>query len=166
MLYTAIMIRPDVAFAAAQLSHFLTNPSEEHMAAVNWTIGYLWGTRFLAIQYGGRCLEIQLLISSDASFADDVETRRSSHGYTIALFGGLIIWKAARQSTVSTSTTQAELLGVEQTAKETMALQRFFKELHLVLDDPWTIFCDNQQTIRLIIGENKRISTKLRHIDI
>jgi hypothetical protein len=167
LLYTAIMIRPDVAFAAAQLSQFLTNPSEEHMKAVNWAIMYLWGTRFLAIQYGGEHSEIQeLRISSDASFADDPETRRSSHGYIISLFGGPIIWKAARQPTVSTSTTQAELLAVEHTAKETMALQRFFKELHLVLSDPWTIFCDNQQTIRLIVGENERISTKLRHVDI
>jgi hypothetical protein len=166
VLYTAIMIRPDIAFAAAILSRFLTNPSPEHMTAVGWTIAYLWGTRFLAIEYGGLRNECQLLIASDASFADDTETRRSSQGYTMSLFGGLIAWKAARQSTISTSTTQAELLGVESTAKETMALQRFFKELRLGLDDPWTIFCDNQQTIRLIVGENERISTKLRHVDI
>ena len=35
VLYTAIMLRPDVAFTTAQLSHFLTNPSSEHLAAVN-----------------------------------------------------------------------------------------------------------------------------------
>jgi hypothetical protein len=49
VLYTAIMLRPDVAFAASQLSHFLTNPSREHMNAVDWTIRYLFGTRFLGI---------------------------------------------------------------------------------------------------------------------
>jgi len=41
VLYTAIMIRPDVAYTAAQLSQFLTNPSHEHIAAVDWTIAYL-----------------------------------------------------------------------------------------------------------------------------
>ena len=167
LLYSGIMIRADVAYAAAQLSHFLTNPSDEHISAVNWAIMYLWGTRFLAIMYGGENVELQqLLIASDTSFADDPVTRRSSQGYIMMLFGGLILWKAARQATVSTSTTEAELLGVEHTAKETMALQRFFKELCLVLDDPWTIFCDNQQTIRLITGESMRITTKLRHVDI
>jgi hypothetical protein len=55
---------------------------------------------------------------------------------------------------------------VERTAKEVMALQRFFKELMLDVGAPWNIFCDNQQTIRLIVGENQRISTKLRHVDI
>jgi hypothetical protein len=35
VLYTAIIIRPDVAFAASQLSHFLQNPSPEHIYAIN-----------------------------------------------------------------------------------------------------------------------------------
>jgi hypothetical protein len=51
-------------------------------------------------------------------------------------------------------------------AKETMALQRLFRDLYLDLGELWTIFCDNKQTIRLIIGENERITTKLRYIDI
>jgi hypothetical protein len=138
----------------------------EHLAAVNWTIRYLFGTRFLAITYSYKLRDSQLIIASDASFADDLDTRRSSNGYIIILFGGLILWRAALQDTVTTSTTQAELLGVERTAKEIMALQRFFWELRLELSEIWRIFCDNQQTIRLIVGENQRISTKLRHVDI
>ncbi len=78
----------------------------------------------------------------------------------------MVLWKAARQPTVTTSTTEAELLGVEHVAKETLALKRFFRDLSLDLGEPWTIFCDNQQTIRLIVGENERITTKLRHVDI
>lgn len=96
MFYTVIMIRPDVVFAAAQLSHFLTNPSWKYLAVVNWTIRYLFGTRFFAIVYNYVEREIQLLIASDVSFADDVEIRRSFHGYIVMLFGGLIAWRAAR----------------------------------------------------------------------
>jgi hypothetical protein len=106
------------------------------------------------------------MIASDASYADDIDTRRSSQGYVMSLFGGPVIWRAARQSTVTTSTTEAKLLAVEHTAKETLALQRFFKDIKLDLGELWTIFCDNQQTIRLIVGENERITTKLRHVDI
>jgi hypothetical protein len=99
VLYTAIMIRPDVAFATSQLSHFLQNPSPSHINAINWTIRYLFGTRFLAIQFtcvhGSWSKSPQLgdalIIASDASFVDDIETRRSSHGFTIMLFGGLIM---------------------------------------------------------------------------
>jgi hypothetical protein len=92
-----------------------------------------------------------LVIASDASFADDAETRKSSHGFTIMLFGGLIVWRAARQDTVTTSTTEAELLGLAWVGKESMALKRLFRDIQLDLGQPWKLFCDNQQTIRLVI---------------
>ena len=77
-----------------------------------------------------------------------------------------MVWKANRQSTVTTSTTEAELLALSETAKETIALQRLFRDIQLVLDAPFSISCDNQQTIRLVIGNNDRVSTKLRYVDI
>jgi hypothetical protein len=170
VLYSGIMIRPDVAYAVAQLSQFLTNPSQAHMDAVEHLIVYLYRSRHEGLTYGGgvkvgnKCNELE--IYGDASFADDTETRRSSHGFIVTLFGGPIIWRAARQPTVTTSTTEAELLALEAVAKETMALKRLFAELQLLVTGAWTIFCDNQQTIRLVVGNNERISTKLRHVDI
>ncbi len=166
LLYTAIMIRPDVAYAAAMLSQFLTNPGPKHFVAVDWTIRYLFGSRFLAIVYGGEPSNADFLVASDASFADDPDTRRSSQGYIILLFGGAIIWKAVRQSTVTTSSIEAELLALTFVGKEAIALKRFFLEIQLDLGKIWEIFCDNQQTIRLVVGANERITTKLRHIDI
>jgi len=165
VLYTAIMLRPDVAFAVSKLSHYLTNPSDQHLKAVDRVIVYLYRTRREGIQYGNYNGP-DLTICGDASFADDQETRRSSHGYIAILFGGPILWKAARQSTVTTSTTEAELLALEEVTKETLAIKRFFSELTLDLGEAWNIWCDNQQTIRLVVGANERINTRLRHVDI
>ena len=39
--------------------------------------------------------------ASDAAFADNKETRRSSQGYLFILFGGLIDWKATLQCSVT-----------------------------------------------------------------
>ena len=50
--------------------------------------------------------------ASDASFADDVETRRSSQGYVFQLFGMTVDWKSTLQRTVTKSTTEAELLAL------------------------------------------------------
>ncbi|KAL4410966.1 reverse transcriptase domain protein [Colletotrichum abscissum] len=166
VLYTAIMIRPDVAFACSQLSRFLTNPSATHIKAINHCIRYLYATRYLALCYGSVPSAQSLLLAGDASFADDEVTRRSSQGYIMFLFGGPIQWKSARQATVTTSTTEAELLCLEETAKETMALKRLFKDIALDLGEVWSVNCDNQQTIRLVVGEGERIATRLRHIDI
>lgn len=165
ILYTAIMIRADLAYAAAQLSLYLTNPGPEHFAAADQSIAYLYSTRTLAIRYGSR-QEEALVFAADASFADDEESRRSSHGYTVRLYGGLIHWRAARQDTVTTSTTEAELLGVAHAGKELMALKRLLRDLAIDVGSSWNLYNDNQQTIRLIVGEHGRVTTKLRHVDI
>jgi hypothetical protein len=82
------------------------------------------------------------------------------------LFRGAINWKASLQKTVMTSSTEVELLTVTLTACETMVLQRFFADLRFDSGELYRIFCDHQQTIRLVAVDNQRIVTKLRHVDI
>ena len=82
------------------------------------------------------------------------------------LFGGPVSWRANKQDTVTTSSTEAELLALSQTAKETICLARLLKALSLELDEPLTIECDNRQTIRLLVEESIKLQTKLRHVDI
>ena len=144
VLYPAILIRPDITYAASRLFHFLTNPSEEHIKAMNWTIKYLQSTRYLAIQYSIKQQEIQLFIASNTSFANDTETRRSSQGFTITLFGGVFNQKASLQAIVTTLITEAELLGVKKTAKVIIALKRLFAKILLNLGKVWKIYCDNK----------------------
>ena len=82
-------------------------------------------------------------VASDASFADNTLDRKSSQGYTIKLFGGLIAWRASKQDTVTTSTTEAELLALSQVAKEAIFISRLIKELKIELPDQIEIQCDN-----------------------
>ncbi|KJZ68437.1 hypothetical protein HIM_12173 [Hirsutella minnesotensis 3608] len=104
---------------------------------------------------------------SDASFADDHRDRKSTQGYAIKLFGGPVVWKSGKQDTVTTSSTEAELLALSQASKELLAFHRLCKEITLDLEskDP-AIQCDNQQTIRLLTQEMVTLVTKLRHVDI
>ena len=83
------------------------------------------------------------------------------------LFGGLIGWKSNKQNTVTTSTTEAELLALSQTAKESIYVSRLLEELSVRLDsNRIQIQCDNHQTIRLVTDEIAVLQTKLRHVDI
>ncbi|KAG5742632.1 hypothetical protein H9Q70_014615, partial [Fusarium xylarioides] len=167
LLYTAVMVRPDVAFAVSQLSKYLTNLSEEHHKSVDQALRYLYVTRDFTIAYRGNHDKTQALhIASDASFADNKETRRSSQGYLITLFSGAVMWKATRQSTVLTSTIEAELIALKHTAAEAMGLQRFLNKLRFYPTKPYTIHCNNQQTIRLVIEPSTKINTRLRHVEI
>lgn len=82
------------------------------------------------------------------------------------LFGGPVAWRANKQDTVTTSSTEAELLALSQTAKEAIYLSRLLHALTVQLDEPLTIECDNLQTIRLLVLEAAKLQTKLRHVDI
>jgi hypothetical protein len=47
-----------------------------------------------------------------------------------------------------------------------MAFHTFYKKLHLNLTKCWKIYCDNQQTIRLITNNQMRITIILKHKNI
>lgn len=82
------------------------------------------------------------------------------------LFGGAVAWRANKQDTVTTSSTEAELLAISQTAKEAIYLSRLMQALNLIIPEALTIECDNAQTIRLLVDESMKLQTKLRHVDI
>ena len=168
ILYPAIISRPDIALTTAKLSNFLTNPSPDHMAAANRCIQYLYGSRHLAILFDGlnNTEEKAFRAYTDSSFADDVQDRKSTQGYLLTLFGGPIAWKSGKQLTVTTSSTEAELLALSTAAKEAMAAVRLFRDVRLQLNEDLTIWCDNKQTIRLVKEDMMRMQTALRHVDI
>jgi hypothetical protein len=166
LLYAAVTTRPDIAFATSRLSRFLTNPGPNHHAAADRVLLYLKRYKDLGLQFGGTG-EDNFTVASDASFADNTIDRKSSQAYAMKLFGSLIGWRANKQDTVTTSTTEAELLALSQAAKEGQYISRLLKELTVELDNHRIeIQCDNVQTIRLVTEEITKLQTKLRHVDV
>ena len=164
LLYAAVITRPDVAFAVSRLSRFIINPGPKHHEGADRVLHYLKNTQSLALQYGQ---DDHFRVASDASFADNSIDRKSSQAYAMKLFGGVIGWRASKQETVTTSTTEAELLALSQATKEALFVSRLIKELKIKLDDSHIrIECDNKQTIRLVTEEIATLQTKLRHVDI
>ena len=164
ILYLAINTRPDIAFAVSRLARHLQNPSELHHQAADRVIHYLYGTRSMALRLGGG---EDLVVATDSSFADNTLDRKSSQAFAIKLFGGLIAWRANKQSTVATSSTEAELLAMSDGTKEVMFINYLVKELGVILDAASIrVECDNQQTIRLVTSDLPTLATRLRHVDI
>ncbi|KAF6524751.1 hypothetical protein HZS61_010546 [Fusarium oxysporum f. sp. conglutinans] len=175
ILYAAVVSRPDISYAASQLSQHAMNPSPEHLRYANRVLSYLQTTQYYAIEFSGsvdNATEVEpgddevLQQSSDASFADDPETRKSTQGYLMKLFSGAIMWQSSKQKTVTTSTTEAELLSLSHTARETIALYRLFEQIQFDPQHQPRILCDNQQTVGLIQKERPQLTSKLKHIDI
>jgi hypothetical protein len=164
LLYAAVITRPDISFAVSRLGRFLMNPSPQHQLAADRVLLYLHFNRFLALEFGSGD---ELIISSDAAFADNTVDRKSSQAYTVELFGSLISWRANKQDTVTTSTTEAELLALSQAAREAIVVGRLLRDLRITMEDSRLIIqCDNTRAISLITDEISRLRTKLRHVDI
>ena len=115
---------------------------------------------------GGVGTEPLFYGASDAAFADDLPTRRSSQGYLFMLYGMPIDWKATLQRSVTKSTTEAELLALSTAASELQALNRLFKHIKLYLGIVPTIFCDNLQTVGVVTKHEDKLFTRLRHVDV
>ena len=104
---------------------------------------------------------------TDTSFADNTLNRKSSQAYMMILFSEIIGWRANKQDTVTTSTTEAELLSLSQGTKEGQYIKRLLNELDVNLNNHCIqIHCNNCQTIHLVSNEIAQLQTKLRHVDI
>jgi hypothetical protein len=111
LMYLMICTRPDLAHALSVLGRFV-GPGRH--GAAHWraglrVLGYVGRTADLQLALGGE--QVQLQGFTDASWADDLQDRRSSQGYNFTLGGGAISWKATRSPAVAMSTCEAELYG-------------------------------------------------------
>lgn len=179
LAYIAVWGRPDVARTHVVLACHLTNPGQSHISKAKQVWRYLLGTKAYALEASVTNNQLSEYIndditykdplffgSSDAFFADEAETRRSSQGY-IFKFGGMEIdWKSTVQRTITKSTTESELLSLSLAGSQMEEWVRFFKGLSLTLDSKPVIWCDNQQTVGIVSKAQDKLHTKVKHVDI
>src|SRR5436305_5006755 len=119
MNFNAIITRLDILKTMSKLLEFLQNPSLIHYVVANQTLEYLVTTKFLAIEFNRNQQDKKIFItSSNSAFADDSNTCYSSYRFCFSLYSGLIYYKAVKGTTVTTSSTKAELLALSTTTKD------------------------------------------------
>jgi hypothetical protein len=125
LLFAIIFIRLNIAFAILRLARFLNNPSLAYYKAADRALIYLYNTRQLFLRFGGQD---NLVVASDAFFANNSTDRKSSQAFAMKLFGGLIGWRANKQDIVITLITEAELLALAQAAKKSMYVSKLLQK--------------------------------------
>lgn len=121
------------------------------------------GTRDRGIVYssGGNT---ELVGYSDADFAGDVDTRRSTSGFVFFLSNGPVTWSSQRQKLVTLSTTESEYVALASATKEVLWLQSLLSDLECKITSPTTLYVDNQSAIK--IAKNPEFHKRTKHIDI
>ena len=163
-MYATIGTRADIAYAVGVVSQYMANPGPQHWIATQRIFKYLKGTLDHVLQYGGSSSSLQAVGYCDADYAGDIDTRRSTTGYTFLLAGGAISWNSKKQPTVALSTTEAEYMAATHATKEAIWLHKLFKDIGFSQDGPMTIFSDNQSCISL--SRNPTFHARTKHVEI
>ena len=164
LMYLMVCTRPDLAAAVGTLSQFAADPCPTHWQALKRVFRYLQGTPTHGIRFSGSNGG-KLTGFSDADWAGDIETRRSTSGYVFTLNDGCISWRSKKQRTVALSSTEAEYMALSEATQEAVWLKSFMCELgEHSTDEPIKIHEDNQGAIAL--AKNPEFHKRTKHIDI
>ena len=160
--YLASTCRPDIAYAAHTLSSFLEKPGLPHWNAAKHVLRYLKGTKNFGLFFRHHPDGITLTGCSDANWGGNVDNMKSTSGFCFFLndASGAISWMSKLQSTVATSTAEAELLACHAAALEMQYFSNLLNELHIVSNTPSILLCDNQAAIALCSISLKHGMTK------
>lgn len=163
LLYLTTCSRPDISHAVSIASR-TSQPTQAHWVALKRILRYLKGTKNMGITYKQQ-EPSKLVAYSDADYANDVETRRSTTGFCIFFGGGPISWRCQRQSIITLSTTEAEYVAGCELVKELLPIREQMIELNQIQSDqPTEVFIDNQSTVK--IASNEAGQNRTKHIDI
>ena len=161
LMYLMVSTRPDLAFSVGQLARFMNTHGKEHHLAAKTVLRYIKETRLLGITYGSSDLTVTGY--SDADWASNIDTRRSTTGYVYMLAGGCISWRSQLQKTVALSSCEAEYMALTAAAKEAMYFSKLLKDLNINYNST-LIHEDNQGAIAM--AQNPCAHDTAKHIAI
>ena len=163
LVYASIATRPDLSEAVGKLSQHMSRPNKVHWVAAKRVLRYVKGTLDLGLKFE-RSNKFELVGYSDADWAGDVDTRKSTSGYVFMLGKAIVSWASKKQSVVALSTTEAEYVALCSATQEAVWLRRLLESLQEGQGKSITIFEDNQGAICL--SKNPRDHSRTKHIDI
>lgn len=165
LMYAIMGTRPDLSACVNFYSRYQDKPVKRALwTGLKKVLRYIKGT----INYGLVFVKLQsvspqkLICYVDASWASDLNDRKSTTGYLFKVFNCLIVWNTKKQPTVSLSSTEAEYIALAAASAEGVWLIGLLKEFGY---EKMQINCfeDNQSCIKLT---EKCDHKRLKHVDV
>ncbi|PKU83090.1 Retrovirus-related Pol polyprotein from transposon TNT 1-94 [Dendrobium catenatum] len=156
------LTRPDIAFSVNLLSQHMHDPLPQHAYLLKRLLRYLKGT----VNYGLPITKTNLVLHSfsDADWAGDPISRKSTSGYCSFLGNNLISWTVKKQHTVARSSTESEYRSLAALTADILWLKRVLADFGIPPEQPTDLFCDNTSAIAL--ANNPVFHARTKHIEI
>lgn len=145
-MYVMLSVRPDICYPVGYLWRFQQQPTVEHWQALKRIVRYLQGTKKLMLQFKRNPTSSPLVGYVDADWASDTEDRKSVSGYLFHVFGSTVTWCSKKQTTVATSSSEAEYIALSAAVAESLWLQGILEDLQ-ESTKPVTLYEDNRSCI-------------------
>ncbi|CAI7782878.1 unnamed protein product [Closterium sp. NIES-54] len=163
LVYLTTCTRPDLAYPLSLLARFVA-PGRHRK--VNWdaakrVLHYLCSTSGMGLVLGGRGLVV-ITGHSDASWADDQATHRSSQGYSFSLGSGFVSWRSTRSSSVLGSSCESEIYAWAMAAQELRWLTYLLTDLGERPRSPPILYVDNKAMLALC--QEQILKHRTKHI--
>jgi hypothetical protein len=167
LMYIMLGTRPDLAFAVGKLSRFSSNPSPDHVRAVQRTFGYLANYNNTSLVYRRDLNDPPQPIFgyTDADWAGDTSTGKSTTGYVFFLSGAAFSWSSKKQEVTAGSTMEAEYVALYHTGRQAAWINNFLEQIGFPLDGPLEVKCDNEAAIAVANGGELPFK-KSKHINV
>ncbi|KNZ57459.1 hypothetical protein VP01_2152g8 [Puccinia sorghi] len=164
--YLSCRTRPDLAPAVSILSSFNNSPGINHWKELQHVWKYLKGSKELSLTLQPRTSDSKegLEHYTDATWADDLNTRLSRSGSICFWKNCPVAWNSKKQKNITLSSTEAEMNALADGAQENQWIKFVAEELWNEELQPTTFKIDNQGLIEKIkhFGSN----SKTKHLDI
>lgn len=164
LLWLPMQTRPDLSYSVAKLTQFTAKSQDEFYIRALRILQYLAGTKSLGIFFRRLPGKLSFFGYADSDWAGDPADRRSQTGYIFISANGPTEWASKKQSTVSLSVMEGEIMAVTSAAQSVYFQRNVFSELKLPFPKPFCIYEDNQGTICL--SETSVIGKRTRHMDL
>ena len=163
LMYAATTTRPDIASAIGILAQYMSAPSMNHWSGIKRILRYIKGTLKYGLLFTAGDTRNHLVGYSDSDWAGDIDTRRSTSGYSFLIGCSLVSWSSRKQATVAKSSTEAEYVALSFATQEAIWLRRLLRSIGCSADSTTTIYEDNQGAIEL--SRNPKHHNRTKHID-
>jgi len=181
LLYLALTVRPDIAYAVGQLSRFMSCPSADCVKTAKQCMNYLYATRDLGITFkksvSGKWRDIddsgnfknELETYVDADYANSKDTAKSVTGFVMRFNGAAIDWQSKLQSLVAQSTSEAETYAACEVVKRTSYMRVLLHELGVKQMFPTVVHEDNDAVMSFVenydhVRQTKHFLVKVRYL--
>jgi hypothetical protein len=101
---------------------------------------------------------------SDADYAANPDDRKSISGYAFMLGGATYAWSSKKQTTVATSSTEAEYTALAHATRFAVWSRYLLDEIGYAQGDPTVIHEDNQAALAL--ARDPQFHARSKHFDV